>query len=210
MIINQTSYKHNPNPNWKKPIHSHNINVNDGIKFFDQSGYALCGLELMYAKSNASYINSNREKQGIYMPWLECKSQEGVHINHSWLLERKGYAGEALYQLETLAKKYPMLYKISKLKPKWGIDISFDYVDYNGNVMELFHYEWDHFELDKVLTTKDHIETLVYDIDWEDFAKKKLNRKDEWKHLDFIAQSKWTTDFLDLPPESFKLVPWKL
>ena len=28
--------------------------------------------------------------------------------------------------------------------------------------------------------------------------------------LDFIAQSKWTTDYLNLPPENFKLVPWML
>mgnify|MGYP003129840715 CR=1 FL=1 len=46
----------------------------------------------------------------------------------------------------------------------------------------------------------------------EEFEKTSTGRakKDEWKHLDFIAQSKWTTDYLDLPPENFKLVPWIL
>ena len=210
MTIHQTSYTHNPNPNWQLPIKLISMDVENGIKFFDQSGYALCNIELSYARVNNSYINSNREKQGIYMPWLECDKSHGAHINHSWLLERKGYSGEALNQLNQWAIEYPMLYKILKLKPKWGIDVSFDYVDYKGNVMELFHYEWDSHILDDVLKTKEQIELLVLNMDWEDFAKEKLNKKDEWKHLDFIAQSKWTTDYLNLPPENFKLVPWIL
>ena len=211
MKINKTSYIHNPGPYWKTPIKFlFPPNTLNEIKFFDQSGYALCDLELRYAKANDAYINANREKQGIYMPWLECDAIQGAHINHSWLLERKGYEGEALHQLNKFSKKLPLLYKISKLKPKWGIDISFDYVDIDGNVMELFHYEWDDHILDNVLKTKEHIEQLVLSMDWNDFAKKKLAKKDEWKHLDFIAQSKWTTDYLDLPPENFKLVPWIL
>ena len=52
------------------------------------------------------------------MPWLECDTTEGAHINHSWLLERKGYSGDALEQLNNWSQKHPMLFKLSKLKPK--------------------------------------------------------------------------------------------
>ena len=45
--------------------------------------------------------------------------------------------------------------------------------------------------------------------DWENVASTKLLRKDEWQHLDFTGQSAWTTKFLGLPQERFKLVPWK-
>ena len=213
MKIQESKYRLNPISVWDKKLSGVYTNMFPGIEcmnFFDQSGYALCDLELKYAEANNNYINANREKQGIYMPWLECNNIDGAHINHSWLLERKGYAGEALEQLNNWSKKYPMLFKLSKLKPKWGIDISFDYVDTDGNVMELFHYEWDSHILEDVLKTKDHIQKLVLEMDWEDFAKRKLDKKDEWKHLDFIAQSKWTTDYLNLPPENFKLVPWML
>ena len=64
-----------------------------------------------------------------------------------------------------------------KLKPKWGIDMSIDYVDNNGHVMELFHYEWDDTELDTVLEKKEIIELFILNNDWEDVAKTKLQRK---------------------------------
>ena len=96
------------------------------------------------------------------------------------------------------------------MQSKWGIDISFDYVDGQGNVMELFHYEWDSHILEDVLDTKEKIEKIIFDTDWNDFAAMKLKKKSEWSHLDFIAQSKWTTQVLNLPPENFKLIPWDI
>jgi len=210
-MFKQSSYKHDPKQYWVWPIKEKSFPGLESIKFFDQSGYALCTLELMYAIANHSYLNANREKQGVYMPWIELDNKiEGPHINHSWIMERKGYGGEALQQLQEWCNDCPLLYKVIKLKSKWGIDISFDYVDKNGNVMELFHYEWDSHILDEVLETKEKIEKIIFDTDWNDFAKMKLRRKSEWNGLDFIAQSKWTTEVLDLPPENFKLVPWNI
>lgn len=210
-MLQKSSYSHSTISTWNIPLPTNNFPGIETIKFFDQSGYALCDLELQYAQANNAYINSNREKQGMYMPWIVLDNKvTGAHVNHSWLLERKGYSGEALEQLTAWSKSYPLFYKISKLIPKWGIDISFDYVDIEGNVMELFHYEWDSHILDEVLETKEKIEKIIFDTDWNDFARMKLRRKSEWNGLDFIAQSKWTTEVLDLPPENFKLVPWNI
>ena len=96
-----------------------------------------------------------------------------------------------------------------RLKPKWGIDISIDYVDEQMNVMELFHYEWDSHSLDSVLEKKELIQDIIDNNDWNDVAKTKLSRKGEWQHLDFVGQSAWTTNFLNLPEERFKLIPWQ-
>ena len=76
--------------------------------------------------------------------------------------------------------------------------------------MELFHYEWDNFNLDTVLEKQIKIENLLLSTDWQEFAKFKLSKKDEWSHLDFVGQSKWTTEQLDLPEEQFKLVTWTI
>ncbi len=210
-MLLKTGHTHSEISTWNLPLTLNNIPDLATIKFFDQSGYALCDLELQYAATNNAYINSNREKQGMYMPWIQLDNKTtGAHINHSWLLERKGYSGEALEQLNDWSVNCPLFYKISKLVPKWGIDISFDYVDAKGNVMELFHYEWDSHILNEVLDTKEKIEKIIFNTDWNDFAKLKLNRKSEWNGLDFIAQSKWTTQLLDLPPENFKLIPWNI
>ena len=40
-------------------------------------------------------------------------------------------------------------------------------------------------------------------------AKKLLELKDEWYNLEFFEQSKWRTDYFNLPPEKFKQVIWE-
>tara|TARA_B000000609_G_scaffold157167_1_gene151083 strand:- start:1459 stop:2124 length:666 start_codon:yes stop_codon:yes gene_type:complete len=183
----------------------------DMLDRFDQSGYDLCKLEQEYAKANLGSHDLMRYKACIKQDWFTSEqSHKGVHINHSDLYERKSYHGYALEQLCNWVPGNNLLWKMIKLKPKWGIDMSIDYVDNNGHVMELFHYEWDDTELDTVLEKKEIIESVVLNNDWEDIAKTKLQRKDEWQHLDFTGQSEWTTNFLGLPKERFKLVPWKI
>lgn len=183
----------------------------DMLERFDQSGYDLCKLEQEYAKANLGSHDYMRYKACIKQDWfLKETEHKGVHINHSDLYERKGYHGYALEQLTHWVPGNNLLWKMIKLKPKWGIDMSIDYVDDQGNVMELFHYEWDDTQLETVLDKKEIIELIIENNDWEDVAKTKLLRKDEWAHLDFTGQSEWTTKFLGLPKERFKLVPWKL
>ena len=182
----------------------------DALDRFDQSGYDLCLLEQEYAKVNMGSHDYMRYKACIKQDWyINDHAHNGVHINHSDLYERKGYHGYALEQLGHWAPGNNLLWKMIKLKPKWGIDMSIDYVDDRGTVMELFHYEWDDTELDTVLEKKEIIELVIENNDWEDVASTKLLRKDEWQHLDFTGQSAWTTKFLGLPQERFKLVPWK-
>ena len=57
---------------------------------------------------------------------------------------------------------------------------------------------------------KEEIEEILLNTDWDDVALKKLAKKDEWAHLNFFEQSAWTTKFLGLPEERFKLNPWNL
>jgi hypothetical protein len=125
------------------------------------------------------------------------------------LFERKAYAGEALDQLLTWAEFNPLIWKVIKIQSKWGIDVSIDYVDTSGNVFEVFHYEWDDFDYSVVSQKKYEIETLVLQTDWDFAASKMLDRKEEWMHLPFFAQSKWKSDFFGVGPEQFKMVIWK-
>ena len=71
----KSSYKHSHESSWSKSILENSFPGTESIKFFDQSGYALCTLELMYANANNSYVNANREKQGIYMPWIKLDNK---------------------------------------------------------------------------------------------------------------------------------------
>ena len=152
-----------------------------------------------------------RYRRSIAKPWFETHTSSGPHINHSYLFERKGYHGYALEQLGHWAEGNHLIHKMTQLKPKWGIDISLDYVDDSRfNTMELFHYEWDSDSIDEVEEKKSAIEELLIKTDWNDFAKQKIAKKSEWAHLDFVGQSEWTTKYLNLPKERFKLVPWNI
>jgi hypothetical protein len=100
-----------------------------------------------------------------------------------------------------------MLYKLIKMKPKWGIDISIDYVSEDA-VFEVFHYEWDSFVYEDVVEKKLEIEKFMLSKDWDDVARTLWKIRDKWYHLDFFEQTKWRTDYFNLTPEKFKNVIW--
>jgi hypothetical protein len=142
--------------------------------------------------------------------WFEDEqvSKSGPHINHALCFERKGYSGEAMSQLHAHAKTNNLIYKLIKIKPKWGLDISIDYTDADGNVFELLHWEWDGFDHDEVNEKKQYMEKILQQVDWDDDANTMLKRKEEWHHLDFFSQSEWKTKFFGVEKERFKMVLW--
>ena len=93
------------------------------------------------------------------------------------------------------------------MKPKWGIDISIDYVSKDA-VFEVFHYEWDSFNFEILSEKKLEIENFILNLDWDDAAKKLWHKRKEWYDLDFFEQTQWRTDYFGLTPEKFKNVIW--
>jgi hypothetical protein len=195
---------------WSNTISNESIFVSEHcVSLFDQNGYHLTPIEQEYADVNGYPIVVRRHETVIRRPWLTLNNVfTGAHINHSDLFERKGYGDEALDQLKSYASTNNLLWKIIKMKPKWGIDISIDYTDETGNVFEVFHYEWDSFEYEPIAEKKFEIENFVLSQDWDSHAKEVLRRRDEWFNLDFFGQSKWRTDFYNISPEKFKHIIW--
>jgi hypothetical protein len=177
------------------------------VNLFDQNGYHLTRAEQAFLEPNGYAAIERRHEDCMRHAWIVWDKRDGAHINHSDLFERKGFDGDALAQLKLYANHNPMLYKLIKMKPKWGIDISIDYVSEDA-VFEVFHYEWDAFEFDQVLEKKHEIETYVISQDWDDIAIQIWSKRHEWFHLDFFGQSKWRTDYLGLSPEKFKNIIW--
>ena len=137
-------------------------------------------------------------------------SVKGCHINHALLFERKGFAGPALYQLASWSGELPLVNKLIHINPKWGIDLAIDYVDNDGNVFELFHYEWDYFNYNRVMQAKKQIEDLALNTNWDEAALELIARKDEWISLPFFEQSDWKCKFYGIQPENFKENVWSL
>ena len=178
------------------------------VDLFDQNGYHLTRAEQAFLSYNGYDPIVRRHEDCLRHDWFLCDKKSGAHINHSDLFERKGFKSAALEQIEYIASESnPMLYKLVKMKPKWGIDISIDYVSKDA-VFEVFHYEWDSFNYEAVMEKKEEIENLVLRLDWDEVARDIWDLKDEWYHLDFFDQTTWRTNYFGISPEKFKNVIW--
>jgi len=209
--VNLTHHQFNPNGFWEKPLESLTIPTAQDLALFDQNGYDLTDLEQRYAAINSMQAKPHREPhRALKMPWFTQSDRiEGAVLNHSLLFERKGYAGEALLQLQQWARSNPLIYKIIRIRPKWGLDFSMDYVDRSGNVFEVLHWEYDGFVYDEIESYKQLLEAKFAGIDWDDAAIQILNLKNQWHHLDFFAQSDWKCNYFGIEKERFKMVIWE-
>ena len=208
MII--TDNKFDSNPYWTNLTEDYEALSNPtSLDLFDQNGYHLTKAEQAFAEVNGYQRITRRHETVLRQPWILWNKTDGAHLNHCDLFERKGYSGSSKEQLLEFTHYNPLLWKLVKLKPKYGIDVSIDYVDDKGNVFEVFHFEWDSFEYDAVVENKKLVEEVILNTDWDEKAIELLDRKEEWYNLEFFEQSKWRTDFFGLPPEKFKQVIWE-
>ncbi|WP_297325197.1 hypothetical protein [Nitrosomonas sp.] len=209
--LDLTNNQLNPQGYWNQPLESLDSPTAHELALFDQNGYDLTDLEQRYAIMNLTPAKAHREhRRALKAPWFtQPERMEGAVLNHSLLFERKGYSGEALEQLERWAQTNPLVYKIIKMRPKWGLDFSMDYVDRAGNVFEVLHWEYDGFDFDEVAVRKQQLEAKFAATDWDDAAASILKRKDQWHHLDFFAQSDWKCNYFGIVKERFKMVIWE-
>jgi len=212
MII-VTDQKFYSNKTWNNPIpfsRPEAFTCAHWVELFDQNGYRLTPLEQEYSKENNQRFVFHRDEKSLRKVWMtDNEPTTGVHINHAFLFERKGYSGEALEQLKMFAKTNNLVNKLINYKGKWGIDLSIDYVDENGNSMELLHFEYDGYELEEIEQMKSIVESKITSINWSLAASDIIKRKNEWINLEFFQQSKWKTDYFELPSERFKILAWE-
>ena len=195
---------------WKIPLAETECPGPDCVDLFDQNGYDLSPLEIRYSMVNHGWHSEHRNYTHIALKrhWIHQEiTTTGAVINHALVFERKGYAGDALTQLEYWAAQNNLIYKVARYRPKWGFDFSIDFAGLDG-VFEIWHYEYDGFDVNEVTETKKLVESVIISTDWNDAAKSLLSRKDEWYSLDFFKQSDWKCRFFGIGPERFKMVAW--
>lgn len=201
-----------PQGRWSKPVRADFVPHAKHLEFFDQNGYDLTGIEQEFAIHNDRRPLEHRGKHrmAIKQDWFVQELRiEGAVLNHSLLFERKEYEGAALDQLKAWAKDLPLIYKITAMRPKWGLDFSMDWVDRDGNAFEIVHWEYDGFSYEEISEAKAAIEPILMSIDFEQAGRDMLKNKDKWHHLDFFEQSDWKCDYFGIPKERFKMVAWQ-
>jgi len=227
---------------WTVPIPETEIDYdflesNRCVSLFDQNGYDLTLLEQIYARYNLpiceSYsdnrftdklnitIHRSVQHTSIQTPWYTQKDKkEGYVLNHSFLLQRFGYEGEAKEQLLKFAKRNPLIYKVINITPKWGIDFSLDFVkaptssmndndSSNAECFELFHYEHDTFKYKDANEIKYRLEGVIETTNFDEVAIDLIKKKSEWINLEFFEQSDWKCRYFNIPNERFKMVTWQ-
>jgi hypothetical protein len=181
------------------------------LALFDQNGYDLTELEKEFASANEATPKPHRShRTALKQDWFTQEEKDsGAILNHSLLFERKGYKGAALSQLKFWAVDLPRVYQLIAMRPKWGLDFSMDWVDYDGNAFEILHWEYDGFEYNEIMEMKELVQPKIKEIDWDDAGQRILKHKDEWHYLEFFAQSDWKCNYFRIPKERFKMVIWK-
>ena len=212
MKITLSKNNFNPNPYYTLPIDlDESIDLKSTIDTFDQNGFDLTDLEILYAKKMDLDIKKVRHTHFVLKDeWFTAEpTDRGCHINHAVIFERKGFADAAKEQMIELADKCPLLHKVLQIKPKWGLDFSVDYADAQGNVFEVLHWEWDTFDFEEIQQKKKQMDIFLLSQDWNKMAKQLLDCKEEWYKLGFFEQSDYKTKFFGIEKERFKIVIWK-
>ena len=204
-----TQYQFDPKAYFSQPIDLYLTDIKeDWVSIFDQNGYILTKLEQRYYKELTAHRGP--WEYSFQKPWFnQCNKIQGAVLNHALILQRKGFQNQAYQQLANWADYMPLIWKVAKIRPKWGLDFSIDWSDQEGNVFEILHWEWDDFTFDKVQERKYRYETLFLSLDWDHVARKMLAKKDQWYELDFFGQSAWKCNFLGIEQEQFKMVCWQ-
>lgn len=167
------------------------------MRYFDKDGYELNDTEQLYYHAQSINIaEQHLSHTANHVAWIIDVDNEvlGATLDHSILVQRWAYTDEAREQIIRLSKQNPLLNKLLSIKPKWGTDISLDYV-YPGGATELFHVEYDHCDYDTACEMRDRLADLVRRTDWEYGAQCVMNCKARWEHLCSDDQSDWKVKY---------------
>lgn len=208
-----TSAQLNPIGHYNLPIPIHEKHWTppaSWVDLFDQNGYALCEMEQNYAKANGLVVTEHRPwEQALKYDWITQEPvQVGAILNHSMLFERKGVAEQALHQLKGWCDQTPLFHKVRNIRPKWGLDFSIDWVDYEGNAFEVLHWEYDGFDYNAIVDRQHKYQRIFLGMDWQHAGQQLLKHRSQWQGLDFFAQSDWKCNYFGIEKEQFKQVVW--
>ena len=196
------------NPYYYKPC-SEDVLSDDPTLDFDPNGFGLTELEIELIKANdGKFYRPDYLTQKI--DWLaQPLTKSGIVLNHSFILYRRAYDGNAADFLWKLAQKDPRIHRVLQQRPRFGLDICVEYIQPDGTIFEVLHWEYDSINPEEIEYFRNLYQDKFLNTDWEHAAQQLLNKKSEWHHLPWFPQSKYKCDYFGVIPENFGQVLWK-
>ena len=174
------------------------------------NGFSLTDLEVeLIRAAGGSFYSEDDLAQKTDWFVQTPNAKEGIVMNHSFMLYRRAYEGAASEQLWRLSAADPRIHRVLQQRPRWGLDISLEYILADGTMFEILHWEYDSDQWEPIEELRQLYEPKILSIDWEDGAQQILKRKAEWHHLSWFPQSKYKCDYFGFVPENFGQVLWK-
>jgi len=175
---------------------SNDVITEQYIKYFDNDGFELSYLEQEYYRGNNVSINTLLNHSCDQAEWIRC-DHSLFKLDHSLLLHRRSFAGEAKEQLVKYKNQFPQLDKYIRLNSKWGLDFALEYY-YEETSLEVIHFENDYPSYQQALEAKQVLEKKILSTDWLHFVQQLIWYKDKWKHLHGMQQNDWKAEFWGL------------
>lgn len=166
------------------------------LQYFDNDGFELSYLECEYYRENGIKLNSILNHNCDQRDWIVGGSEK-FKIDHSMILQRWCFEGEAKEQLQVKKGDYPQLNKYLKLVPKWGLDFALEHFD-NDEVLEVLHIELDYRDYEEALDAKSWFEQKFLLTDWEHLVVCLKKDRQYWEHLPGMQQNDWKAAYWGL------------
>lgn len=168
---------------------SNDVVTEDYVRFFDNDGFELSFLEQEYYRENKVNLSNVLNHVCDQREWFSCKDKN-FKLDHSIILQRWCFVGEARDQLERKKSVLPQLNKYLSIVPKWGIDFALEYYE-DDKSLEVLHIEMDYRNYYEAVVAKEKIESMIFNTDWKDFVNSLLKNKSQWEVLNGMAQNDW-------------------
>ena len=159
------------------------------IEHFDNDGFQLNRIEQLYYTANGIHTEECLSVNAAHYIWATVNHPNYI-LDHSMVLTRCCYAGQALEQLKEHSQQFPYLRKYLTMKPKWGFDFALEYFD-DDVYMELLHFERDFNNLDNAKREKSKIEQKLQSTDWAAFTLYIKRTRAEWSTFSGMNQNNW-------------------
>lgn len=136
----------------------------------EQHYYKCNGVELYH--DNTWYKDGGQTKgtNGVLYKWInKIESVNELIVDHSHLVFKYPITGDAANQIKQYIAVRPELKRLLSTTFKCGLDLCIDYLG-KDKVEPIVHIEWDYDNITDLLENKLYIETLLNNINWDDFV----------------------------------------